>query len=179
MKFFWNISPGDYEIAHSPKPAEQLIRPTGLLDPPIQLKKFLELDKIEKEIKVEDLVKIKHIKKTQIFIQKFRLESQIKNLPGLPNVAYSLPIISFISQDKKTQYEFSFFVKVKQESCIAKALDGMKNDLNKNEMTCFGFGETRHEEADGSPFANEVLHLGWQGSQLFAWNGMHLIDREQ
>lgn len=113
-----------------------------------QLKKLLELDKIEKEIKVEDLVKIKHIKKTQTFIQKFRLESQIKNLPGLPNVAYSLPIISFISQDKKTQYEFSFFVKVKQESCIAKALDGMKNDLNKNEMTCFlgGKGSTGYNE---------------------------------
>lgn len=113
-----------------------------------QLKKLLELDKIEEEIKVEDLVKIKHIKKTQTFIQKFRLESQIKNLPGLPNVAYSLPIISFISQDKKTQYEFSFFVKVKQESCIAKALDGMKNDLNKNEMTCFlgGKGSTGYNE---------------------------------
>jgi len=113
-----------------------------------QLKKLLELDKIEEEIKVEDLVKIKHIKKTQTFIQKFRLESQIKNLPGLPNVAYSLPIISFISQDKKTQYEFSFFVKVKQESCIAKALDGVKNDLNKNEMTCFlgGKGSTGYNE---------------------------------
>lgn len=32
-----SATPGDYEIAHSPKPAEQLIRPTGLLDPPIEV----------------------------------------------------------------------------------------------------------------------------------------------
>ncbi|MBB1564081.1 excinuclease ABC subunit UvrB, partial [Candidatus Saccharibacteria bacterium] len=33
-----SATPGDYEIAHSPKPAEQLIRPTGLLDPPIEVR---------------------------------------------------------------------------------------------------------------------------------------------
>ena len=33
-----SATPGDYELAHSPKPAEQLIRPTGLLDPPIEVR---------------------------------------------------------------------------------------------------------------------------------------------
>lgn len=30
-----SATPGEYEIAHSPEPAQQVIRPTGLLDPPI------------------------------------------------------------------------------------------------------------------------------------------------
>ena len=33
-----SATPSDYEIAHSPAPAEQIIRPTGLLDPKIELR---------------------------------------------------------------------------------------------------------------------------------------------
>lgn len=33
-----SATPGDYEIAQSPEPAQQVIRPTGLLDPPITIK---------------------------------------------------------------------------------------------------------------------------------------------
>lgn len=33
-----SATPGDYELSHSSKPAEQLIRPTGLLDPPIEVR---------------------------------------------------------------------------------------------------------------------------------------------
>lgn len=33
-----SATPGDYEIAQSPDPAQQVIRPTGLLDPPITIK---------------------------------------------------------------------------------------------------------------------------------------------
>ena len=32
-----SATPGDYELEHSPKPVEQLIRPTGLLDPEIEV----------------------------------------------------------------------------------------------------------------------------------------------
>ena len=32
-----SATPGDYELAHSPEPAQQIIRPTGLLDPPIEI----------------------------------------------------------------------------------------------------------------------------------------------
>lgn len=35
---FTSATPGDYELAHSPKPAEQVIRPTGLLDPEIEVR---------------------------------------------------------------------------------------------------------------------------------------------
>jgi len=34
-----SATPGDYELAHSPPPAQQVIRPTGLLDPIIDIRK--------------------------------------------------------------------------------------------------------------------------------------------
>ncbi|MDQ3093923.1 MAG: excinuclease ABC subunit UvrB [bacterium] len=33
-----SATPADYELSHSPKPVEQVIRPTGLLDPPIEVR---------------------------------------------------------------------------------------------------------------------------------------------
>ncbi|MET0979872.1 MAG: excinuclease ABC subunit UvrB [Candidatus Saccharimonadales bacterium] len=33
-----SATPGDYELAHTPEPAQQIIRPTGLLDPEIQIR---------------------------------------------------------------------------------------------------------------------------------------------
>ena len=33
-----SATPGEYELEHSPKPAEQIIRPTGLLDPEIEVR---------------------------------------------------------------------------------------------------------------------------------------------
>lgn len=33
-----SATPGEYELGHSPKPAEQIIRPTGLLDPEIEIR---------------------------------------------------------------------------------------------------------------------------------------------
>ena len=33
-----SATPGEYELSHSPEPAQQIIRPTGLLDPPIQIR---------------------------------------------------------------------------------------------------------------------------------------------
>lgn len=33
-----SATPGEYELAHSPAPAQQVIRPTGLLDPPITIR---------------------------------------------------------------------------------------------------------------------------------------------
>ena len=33
-----SATPGEYELEHCPKPAQQVIRPTGLLDPPIEIR---------------------------------------------------------------------------------------------------------------------------------------------
>ena len=114
-----------------------------------QLKDFLILGESKEEIEVNDLSKFKYIKKKQTFIQKFRLENQIKQLPGMPNVAYSLPILSFVNQADDIQKEFSFFVKVSQDSCISKTLEGMRKILKKNEtIPCFlgGKGSSGYNE---------------------------------
>ena len=101
-----------------------------------QLKEILKLGEDEVIIEVDDLSKFKYIKKNQTFIQKFRLENQIRQLPGLPNVAYSLPILSFENQEGDVQLDFSFFVKVMEGTCISKTLEAMKKitDTDKNDM---------------------------------------------
>ena len=102
-----------------------------------ELKNRFELIKKERSVKVEDLAKFEHIKKTKTFIQKFRLEDQINELPGMPNVAYSLPILSFVNKAEEIQKDFSFFVRVEKDSCLSKCLEKMKNSLNESEIPCF------------------------------------------
>ena len=46
-----SATPGDYELEHSPKPVEQLIRPTGLLDPIVEVHKTKnQIDDLVEEI---------------------------------------------------------------------------------------------------------------------------------
>ena len=46
-----SATPGDYELANCPKPAEQLIRPTGLLDPEIEVRSSVgQIDNLMEEI---------------------------------------------------------------------------------------------------------------------------------
>lgn len=54
-----SATPGEYELEHSPKPAEQVIRPTGLLDPEIEVR--------DSEGQIDDLLSevSKRIKKGQ------------------------------------------------------------------------------------------------------------------
>ncbi|HEX8389979.1 MAG TPA: excinuclease ABC subunit UvrB [Candidatus Saccharimonadales bacterium] len=49
---FVSATPADYELNRSPAPAEQVIRPTGLLDPPIEVRPIDgQIDDLIKEIK--------------------------------------------------------------------------------------------------------------------------------
>ena len=111
-----------------------------------QLKDLLKLVESKDKIRVDDLLKFKYIKKNRTFIQKFRLEDQIKGLPGIPNVAYSLPIISFENQKGEIQRQFSFFVEVREETCISRALEAMNErfdsakkgkDIFEHGIPCF------------------------------------------
>ena len=46
-----SATPGDFELEHSPKPAQQVIRPTGLLDPEIEVRKIEgQVDDLMEEI---------------------------------------------------------------------------------------------------------------------------------
>ncbi|RRJ26715.1 hypothetical protein EHV10_01405 [Lachnoanaerobaculum gingivalis] len=95
-----------------------------------QLKALLKLGESKDKIRVDDLLKFNYIKKNRTFIQKFRLENQIKQLPGIPNVAYSLPILSFENQKGDIQRQFSFFVEVREGTCISSALEAMNERLD-------------------------------------------------
>lgn len=114
----------------------------------IEKNQLNDLLKIREEIDVKSLKNFEYIKRNQTFIQKFRLENQIKELPGIPNVAYSLPILSFTNKVGEVQKEFSFFVKVEKESCISKCLERMKKNLDKHEIPCFlgGKGSSGYNE---------------------------------
>lgn len=102
-----------------------------------ELKEILNLTEKNEKISVEVLKTFKHIKKKQTFIQKFRLENQIRELPGMPNVAYALPILSFENQEGEIKKEFSFFVRAPKESCLAKGLEGMQTSLQNHDISCF------------------------------------------
>lgn len=102
-----------------------------------ELKEILNLSKKDEKISVEVLKNRQYIKKKQTFIQKFRLESQIRELPGMPNVAYALPILSFENQKGEIQKDFSFFVRAPKESCLAKGLEGMQTSLQNHDIPCF------------------------------------------
>jgi len=95
-----------------------------------KLKDLLKLIESKDKIRVDDLLKFKYIKKNRTFIQKFRFENQIKGLPGIPNVAYSLPILSFENQVGNLQSQFSFFVEVREGTCISRALEAMNERLD-------------------------------------------------
>lgn len=137
-----------------------------------QFKELLDLGKKEKTIKVTELKEFKYIKKTKTFIQKFRLESQMKELPGMPNVAYSLPILFFKNKSEEIQKEFSFFVRVEKESCISKALKELKRSLDGHEIPCFlggkasaGYNEYRiydiEESEESKNEKQEVVNVSY------------------
>ena len=51
-RIYMSATPGDYELEHSPKPVEQLIRPTGLLDPTVDVRKTSgQIDDLMEEIR--------------------------------------------------------------------------------------------------------------------------------
>lgn len=102
-----------------------------------ELKEILNLSEKNEEISIEVLKNYQYIKKKQTFIQKFRLESQIRELPGMPNVAYALPILSFENQEGEIKKDFSFFVRASKESCLAKGLEGMQTSLKNHSIQCF------------------------------------------
>ena len=83
-------------------------------------------------ITAEDLEKYDFISEKKEFIQKFRLESQFKKLPGFPNVSYSLAISSLKDKNNKEVNEFSFFVSTEDDSILSKTLEKLKKEIQDN-----------------------------------------------
>ena len=52
QRIYMSATPGDYELERSGKPVEQLIRPTGLIDPQVQVRKTMgQIDDLMEEIR--------------------------------------------------------------------------------------------------------------------------------
>lgn len=93
----------------------------------------------KKVFEVKKLEEYAYIKKSQNFIQKFHLESQTKKWPGLPNIAYSLPILSFQKQGKNNDgnsISFCFFVSIDQNCILFEKLENMSRK-EKLSYPCF------------------------------------------
>lgn len=88
------------------------------------------IQKLGKEkIRTKLIEKYDYITKGQKYVQKFKLESQTKGIPGLPNIAYSLPIVEYLNKSQKLQKDFSFFVVVEDHSILADVLCKEKDNI--------------------------------------------------
>lgn len=88
------------------------------------------IQKLGKEkIRTKLIEKYDYITKVQKYVQKFKLESQTKGIPGLPNIAYSLPIVEYLNKSQKLQKDFSFFVVVEDHSILADVLCKEKDNI--------------------------------------------------
>lgn len=99
----------------------------------IKKEALLNLLKKNVELKIENFNEAQFLKIEHKFIQKFRMESQIRKLPGFPNVAYSLDIITLVKGEKE-QKDFSFFVKTEKNSLLQKFIEKMKKDIKNGEI---------------------------------------------
>lgn len=106
-------------------------------------------EKKEKNCSYIEFYNYDYVKKEQTFVQKFKLLSQENQLPGFPNIAYSLPIIQFTKNNKKENdnkkeqkddskrvREFHFFVRTEDDSILAEFLEEKKDD--KGEILLIG-----------------------------------------
>ncbi|WP_050794617.1 hypothetical protein [Peptoniphilus indolicus] len=98
----------------------------------IRKEALLNLLKNNMKLSKGSMEKIDYLEIKHEFIQKFRIESQIKNLPGLPNVSYSLDTITLVCIGKE-QEDFSFFVKVEENSLLKEAIEKMEKTIENGE----------------------------------------------
>ncbi len=96
------------------------------------------IEELEKAIGSE----MSFISVKQKYVQKFKLESQEKSIPGLPNRAYSLQVLECYLNKKDLKNEkydeFSFFVEVEAKSILASYIE--KLSKNNNEEIIYGLG---------------------------------------
>lgn len=88
----------------------------------ISLIRFAQSDR---EVTTENIQKYRGLKMKYEFVQRFRLDAQMNQSPGLPNTAYSLRILTIVNHQEKEQYEFSFFVDVNPGSFLDETLKKM------------------------------------------------------
>lgn len=125
-----------------------------------------------------------YIKRSQNFIQKFHLKSQSEKWPGLPNVAYSLPIISLQKDNrsdgnKENIVSFCFYVSTEKTSILAKKLQQMCKESSFS-YSCFlgnkassGYNEYEVTGVEEIKDRN-VLNIKWKNTKQSAESKVYL-----
>ncbi|MDO4691216.1 MAG: hypothetical protein Q4A58_07985 [Fusobacterium sp.] len=93
------------------------------------LPKLIQRIEMEEEFSTNLLKEYDYIIKNQKYIQKFKLESQIRKIPGFPNISYSLPIVEYKNKKNDFQKDFTFFVITEENSILANLLCNLKKDI--------------------------------------------------
>lgn len=129
---------------------------------------ILKIRNLKESISVDQLDNFEHIVKKQRYVQKFKLESQEKRMPGYPNRAYSLPIVEHIRYgDGSLQKNFSFFVITEEDSILGKFLRKDKKDIDSLWMigpkassgcNCYSL-ETIEEFDEISLFSKDEIYI--------------------
>lgn len=110
---------------------------------------FKTYDKIKnnrgklKNIKdLENVIKspISFISTKQRYLQKFKLESQEKSIPGLSNKAYSLPILEYYNMSGEKCCQFSFYVKVDDNTILSSYLKQLYKNIEIEKKKSYGLG---------------------------------------
>ena len=71
-----------------------------------------------------------YIKKEDTFIQKFKIESQVRELSGFPNIAYSIPIVKYQDNFGNIISDYSFLIKLEKGNILFDYLNNRDNLLN-------------------------------------------------
>ena len=71
-----------------------------------------------------------YIKKEDTFIQKFKIESQVRQLSGFPNIAYSIPIVRYKDNSGNIISDYSFLIKLEKGNILFDYLKNKDNLLN-------------------------------------------------
>ncbi|MEB3012426.1 CRISPR-associated protein Csm4 [Parvimonas sp. D2] len=140
-----NLFPTDYR----PMPKSYILDILDKLNIGINDKKLYEKIKNIEFIKREDLKKLinltkntttninninldnyNYIKKEDTFIQKFKIESQVRELSGFPNIAYSIPIVKYQDNFGNIISDYSFLIKLEKGNILFDYLNNRDNLLN-------------------------------------------------
>lgn len=112
------------------------IKPQHRIEP--DGKPFKSLEELEEAI--GSLISFASAK--QRYLQKFKLEGQEKAIPGLPNKAYSLPILEYYDRDEKMCSGFSFYVEADEDSLLSVHLEQLLGDYTETKAAeeVYGLG---------------------------------------
>ncbi len=98
--------------------------------------KISDIKRLEKEWDTE----IEFVSTKQRYLQKFKLESQEKSIPGLLNRSYSLPILEYYYNDREICCDFSFHVEVDDNNILSSYLKQLCKNIRIEKKKIYGLG---------------------------------------